>query len=162
MSGTDASFSDNDEFEWTTPLRLYGHKTRTPKKELKPRPHPQRRHVPALKAPRINKPQGGPLLSFQKFQRNLNPNARHVRVRSVVLNNWKFAVLSQGVILGEESNQCAFLTLAAALGIDAGAFRQDVRHGAFAFRASQEQVLDQPQNTCIPNCANFLQLQPSS
>jgi hypothetical protein len=70
-------------------------------------------------------------------------------VRSVVSNNQEFTVLSQGDILGEETNQCVFLTLAAALGIDVDAFCQDVRHGALAFRASQEQVLDEPQTTCI-------------
>ena len=102
-------------------------------------------HIPALQTT----PHGRALSPFQIFQRNVNPNAKNVRARLVVFNNQEFTVLSQGVILGDETNQCVFLTLAAALGIDADDFRQDVRHGALAFRASQEKVLDEPQTTCI-------------
>ena len=108
------------------------------KKELKPRRHLQPCHVLPLKAPRIIKPHGGPLSPFQKFQRNVDPNAKSVRVRSMVLSSRKFTVLSQGVILGAETNQCIFLNLAAALGIDAYTFRQDSRHGALVFRESAD------------------------
>ena len=148
MSDTDASFSENEEFEWTTPPRsnkFHTPKKEASKKEAKPRPQTQHRHIPALQTT----PHGRALSPFQIFQRNVNPNAKNVRARLVEFYNHQFTVLSQGVILGDETNQCVWLTIAAALGIDADDFRQDVRHGALAFRASQEKVLDEPQTTCI-------------